>query len=412
MRIMHISTRLILGGSQENTVLSCEGQADRGHDVSLVFGPIYGPEGSMLERVQRHGGIETIETPRLVRQIAPIKDMRSTRDLRKIIRAWKPDVVHTHSSKAGILGRIAAWKELTPCVVHTIHGLPFHPYLAKWRNWMYIKSERFAAKRCHRIICVAEAMKTQALAAKIGQPAQYEVVYSGMESKAFANPDVSREQARSELGLAENDFVLGTVSRLAELKGHDDLLDALGDLMKQRPELKLLWVGDGWWRDRLMSRVAQLGLTDQVITTGLVPPETIPKHLQAMDALAHPSYREGLPRAVTQALLSATPVIVYDVDGGREVCIDGRTGRLIAPGDLHALRESTVWMMDHPEERAAYGRNGQAMCLERFDASTMVEHLERVYESVLAHTTNARGDHDDQLAGDRTDRRAGNRPGS
>ncbi|MHC5013978.1 MAG: glycosyltransferase [Planctomycetota bacterium] len=122
LRIMHISTRLILGGSQENTVLSCEGQADRGHTVSLVYGPIYGPEGSLLERVKRHGGVETIETPRLVRQVSPVKDLRCYDDLRGIIRGWKPDVVHTHSSKAGILARLAAWKQRVPCVVHTIHG--------------------------------------------------------------------------------------------------------------------------------------------------------------------------------------------------------------------------------------------------------------------------------------------------
>ena len=120
MRIMHISTRLILGGSQENTLLSCEGQADHGHAVSLVFGPIYGPEGSMLERANEHGGIETIQTPNLVREMSPLKDFRCYRDLKKIIADWKPDVVHTHSSKAGIIGRAAAWKLNIPCVVHTI----------------------------------------------------------------------------------------------------------------------------------------------------------------------------------------------------------------------------------------------------------------------------------------------------
>ena len=178
MRIMHISTRLILGGSQENTVLSCEGQAERGHAVSLVFGPIYGPEGSHLERAQAHGGIECIETPHLVRQLSPIKDWRCYCDLRRLIRTWKPDVVHTHSSKAGILGRFAAWKENVPRVVHTIHGLPFHPYQSFWRNAVYILAERMAAKRCHVIVCVAKAMQDQALKAGVGKEEQYRVVYS------------------------------------------------------------------------------------------------------------------------------------------------------------------------------------------------------------------------------------------
>src|SRR5688500_15834274 len=161
MRIMHISTRLILGGSQENTVLSCEGQASPpyNHDVALVFGPIYGPEGSLLHRVQSFRAsngkvIEIIETPNLVRELNPIKDWKCYFDLRRIVRDWKPDVVHTHSSKAGILGRLAAWKERVPCVIHTIHGPPFHVYEKKWRNAIYIWSERLAAKHCHVIACV------------------------------------------------------------------------------------------------------------------------------------------------------------------------------------------------------------------------------------------------------------------
>lgn len=445
---MHISTRLILGGSQENTVLSCEGQVRRGHAVALVYGPIYGPEGSLYDRAAafRAAGegishqpsavsqqsvraglgpgvgatateprassmagleaslpparnsepgtrnsptpsrrIELIETPNLVRELAPLKDRRCLRDLRRIIRDWKPDVVHTHSSKAGILGRLAAWKERAPCVIHTIHGLPFHPYEKKWRNAVYILSERIAARRCHRIVCVADAMRDQALAAGIGRPEQYVTVYSGMEIDSFLHPRWTREQVRRELGVAEHEFILGTVARLAELKGHDDLIDALGPLMHERPSLRLLWVGDGWWRDRLFARLKDAGLEGRVITTGLVPPEEVPKYVQAMDCLAHPSYREGLPRTVPQALLSARPVIAYDVDGTKECCRDGETGRLVKPGDLPGLCEAVRWMMDHPKERTAMGVAGRELCRTRFSAETMVDELERVYASVLEH---------------------------
>jgi len=399
MRIMHISTRLILGGSQENTVLSCEGQAARGHDVALVYGPIYGPEGSMLQRVRDFRTddgrmIEAIETPRLVRELAPVKDLRCWFDLRRIIRDWKPDVVHTHSSKAGVHGRAAAWRERVPCVVHTIHGLPFHPYLPKWRNAVYILSERWAAKRCHRIVCVAEAMREQALARGVGSPEQFDIVYSGMETDRYLRPAWTREKVRAELGFAEGDFVLGTVARLAELKGHDDLLDALAPLMRERPELKMLWVGDGWWRERLLERIATAGLTGRIVTTGLVPPEEVPKHLQAMDCLAHPSYREGLPRTLPQALLSGRAVIAYDVDGAREACLDGETGRLVEPGDLTGLRNAVQWMMDHPAERAAMAERGRALCAERFSAERMVDELETVYATCLEHRGGAAGSRD------------------
>jgi glycosyltransferase involved in cell wall biosynthesis len=383
MRIMHISTRLILGGSQENTVLSCEGQADAGHVVALVFGPIYGPEGSLLDRVKAHGGIEAIETPNLVREISPLRDLKCYYDLRGLIHQWKPDVVHTHSSKAGIIGRFAAWKERVPCVVHTVHGPPFHAYEKWWRNRLYVMSERAAAKRCHTIACVAEAMRDQYLAEGIGKPEQYEIVYSGMEIEPFLHPSISRKEMRAELGFSNDDFVLGTIARLAELKGHDDLLDALRPVFQVRPNLKLLWVGDGWWRERLLKRISEMNLGDRVVTVGLVPPEDIPKYLQAMDVLAHPSYREGLPRTVTQALLSATPAIAYDVDGTREVCIDNMTGKLLGAGDIEGLRAAVLWMMDNPEERAAMGERGREMCRERFDARGMVEHLDALYRSVM-----------------------------
>ena len=310
-------------------------------------------------------------------------DLRCYHSIRRLIRGWKPDVVHTHSSKAGILGRLAAWNEGVRCVVHTIHGLPFHPYQSRLRTRFYILAERIAARRCHRIVVVADAMSTQALAAGIGQRDQFVTVYSGMEVDQFIKPRWSRTEARAEIGVTADDFVLGTISRLAELKGHDDLLDAVSPLMQSRPNLKLLWVGDGWWRKRLLKRVETLGLAGRVISTGLVPPQKIPKYMQAMDALAHPSYREGLPRAVPQALLSGVPVVVYDVDGAPEVVTDGRVGRLIRPGDIAGLRAAVEWMMDHAAQRLEMGHHGREQCRQRFAAERMVQRLEEVYASVV-----------------------------
>lgn len=132
-----------------------------------------------------------------------------------------------------------------------------------------------------------------------------------------------------------------------------------------------------------MARLETIGLRDRVTVTGLVPPETIPRYLQAMDVIVHPSYREGLPRAVTQSLLSGRPAVAYDVDGTREVCLDGETGRLVPPGDRVELGRAIAWMLDNPQQRAEMGARGQAMCRERFSAARMVEHLERLYASVL-----------------------------
>jgi glycosyltransferase involved in cell wall biosynthesis len=391
LTILHISTRLILGGSQENTVLSCEGQASLGHDVHLAFGPIFGPEGSLLERAQSFRAadgraIALHEMPSLVREINPLKDFRGLFEVKRLIERIGPDVVHTHSSKAGVLGRGAAWALDVPAVVHTIHGPPFHAFLPALKNMLYVMSERWAAKRCHTIVSVADAMTEQYLARRIGRPEQYVTVRSGMEIARFLEPTPGedRESMRAELGFADGDFVVGTVARLAELKGHDDLLDALGDELERRPAWKLLWVGDGWWRDRLLGRVRAIGLQDRVVTTGLVPQHRVPAMIRAMDVLCHPSYREGLPRTVPQALLCGVAPVASDVDGTREICRDKQTGRLVPPGDPGALREAIVWMHDHPAERQAMADRGRKEVRRDYSAERMVERLEEVYADALA----------------------------
>ena len=390
MRILHISTRLIIGGSQENTVLSCIGAADQGHTVALAYGPIYGPEGSLLPRVIADPRIERFEVPNLVRHIAPLRDRRCLKELRELIRKWKPDVVHTHSSKAGILGRKAAWAEKVPVVVHTIHGLAFHPYQSWWKNFLYIRAERWASHRCHAMVSVADAMTVQALAQGIGRPEQFVTIRSAMETEHFIAPATKREELRARFGWDESVVVLGTIARLAELKGHDDMIDAFGEMLTQTgatanaPKVALLWVGDGWWRDRLVARLKALGIADRVAMTGLVDPSEIPAWISAMDVIVHPSYREGLPRAVVQGMLKQKPVIAYDVDGAREVCQHERTGLLVKAGDSRALRAAAQWMIDHPNERRVMGERGREVVRVDFDWRTMNTHLLELYRRLGA----------------------------
>jgi len=413
MRILHLSTRLILGGSQENTVLSCEGQArpPHGHDVHLGFGPIYGPEGSSLGRVEAFNAAEPSHkigihvVPHMLRQVSPRADARCRRELVALIRNLQPDIVHTHSSKAGILGRAAAWhvlrRDKRPIgIVHTIHGPPFMPVegsplrriKTRLVNRAYTLAERAAARRCHTIVSVADAMTSQFLARHIGRRDQYVTVYSGMEVDRYlhAAPGEDRASVRRALGIADDCFVIGTVARLAEHKGHDDLVDALAQRLRANPHWKLLWIGDGWWRPRLEHRLATEGLRDSVVITGLVPSERVAAMMRAMDVLAHPSYREGLPRTVPQALLCGVPVIAHDVDGTSEACLDPSrvgaeraTGLLMPPGDHAALRTAVDWMADHPAQRAAMAARGRELCRDRFSTATMVRDLEVVYARAL-----------------------------
>ena len=197
LRIAHVITRLIVGGAQENTLLSCEGQHDRGHDVTLLTGPSEGPEGSLMERA-RGGGYRVEIVPELVRSVRPLTDRVAYRRLLKFFCESDFDVVHTHSSKAGIIGRFAAWEAGVPHVVHTIHGLSFTASRSRLVNAAYVRLERLTAARCHTIVSVADAMTRASLAAGIGRAEQYVTVHSGMEIDAFLNPPRPRDEVRRE----------------------------------------------------------------------------------------------------------------------------------------------------------------------------------------------------------------------
>src|ERR1700677_3604232 len=243
MKIVHIITRLIIGGAQENTVLSCLGQHRLGHEVTLITGPAIGPEGSLMEKA-RSQGYRIIVIDEMRRAIHPVRDWGTYRHLIGLLRELKPDIAHTHSSKAGIIGRWAAHRADVPGVVHTIHGLAFTASTNSAINWVYKTLEKKAAPITTRIVCVADAMREQSLAAGIGRAEQDATIYSGMETGPFLNPPVARDEVRRSLGLTEKQLVVGTIARLFDLKGHDDLLHITPDLCGRLTNLRFLWLVD------------------------------------------------------------------------------------------------------------------------------------------------------------------------
>jgi glycosyltransferase involved in cell wall biosynthesis len=379
MKIVHVITRLIVGGAQENTLLSCEGQHDHGHEVTLITGPPIGPEGSLLERAKSYGyRVDVLASMR--RAILPGKDYFTYRALVRKFRELGPDVVHTHSSKAGIIGRWAAAKACVPVVIHTIHGLAFTASTSRAVNGFYELMERRAAPKTTRIVCVADAMREQSLEAAIGRREQYVTVYSGMETKPFLEPPVSRAQVRRQLGLRDSDVVIGTIARLFYLKGHDDLLEMAPELCGRFPDVRFLWVGDGLLRPQFEERMRRMGLRDRFVLSGLVPPGRIPELTGAMDILVHPSRREGLARALPQGSLAGKPVVTYDVDGNREALIEGKTGFAVPAFDKRRFGEAIEKLLADPALRQRMGEAGREFALSRFDARMMVEALERVYQ--------------------------------
>lgn len=389
MKICHVITRMIVGGAQENTLLSCRGILESGgkHQCTLVTGPSPGPEGELLKNAHYADGIEIVECPYLVREISVWNDLRAYFFLKRFFRERNFDVVHTHSSKAGIIGRLAAGAarrrtRARMLIAHTVHGLAFHRCGAPWKNGLYILMERLGARSSDRIYAVAQAMIDQCLDAGIGRKDLFKVVYSGMELEPFLNskPD---GKLRQELGIPENAEVLGTLARLFPEKGYEQLFEVLPELMKRRPDLHLLLVGDGSLRPKLEETAEKLGFRKRISFAGLVPPSEVHRYLALMDLLVHFSMHEGLPRAAVQALASGKPVVAYPLDGTPEVVLDGKTGRLVPPGSPNKAGEAILFLLADPETRKIMGETGRELVKERFDWKRMSDILLEDYEDSL-----------------------------
>jgi glycosyltransferase involved in cell wall biosynthesis len=386
MRVVHVITRLIIGGAQENTLLTVDRlHHHHGDDVTLITGPAEGPEGDLFDRArQRDLKVELL--PELVRPVRPGTDLRAYWRLRRAFRRLRPEVVHTHSGKAGILGRAAAWHERVPAVVHTVHGPSFGPFETPLRNRLYLMAERWAARRCHAMVSVCDAMTEQYLAAGVGRPEQYQTVYSGMDVESFLNPPRTRDEVRRELGLAETEVAFGTVARLFEHKGHDDILAVAPGVLAANPQVRFVFIGDGIYRQRLTAAIERLGLSHAFHFVGLVPPDRIPELLGALDAVVHPSLREGLARVLPQALLVGRPVISYDIDGAREIVLP-ETGILLRPRDLEGLSAAILRLAASPALRQALGHEGRRRFAHQFRHETMTSQLRALYERLLADPT-------------------------
>lgn len=378
MRIVHVITRLIIGGAQENTLLTCEGLSARGHEVFLISGPTEGPEGSLAGRA-RAGQYHFEELPSLVRQVSPMRDFSALRSLRRTFELLRPDVVHTHSSKAGVLGRIAADLAGVPLIVHTIHGMSFNRTQGELTSAMYAAAERHCARRCHGIVSVADAMTRQALAAGVGRPEQFRTIRSGMVTADFDPAKHDGRELRREWGVTDADVLVGTVARLFVNKGYEQLIPIMSLAAKRNGQLKFVWVGDGAQREKYEAELSRRGLRDRVTITGLLPPSEMPRVLSSIDLLAHTSQWEGLPRAVVQAMLMEKPAISFDIDGAPEVVIPGETGALVRLGDLDGFADAIVRLSADDALRKRYGAGGRALCLREFDHRVMVERLEALY---------------------------------
>ena len=389
LRVCHLITRMILGGAQENTLHTCDLLRQRGWDVLLVTGPPLGPEGELLSQVRRRG-IPCIVLPEMRRDVQPARDALAFLKLVRILRRFRPAIVQTHSSKAGVLGRFAAWAARVPVAIHTVEGLPFHRYAPRCTNAAFILAERAAARLTDHIVCVARAMMEQAVQAGVRPRGGYSIIYSGMDVDSYLRAAPLGEATRRRLGIAPQDIVIGKVARLFELKGHEFVVRAMPAVLHRCPQARCLFVGDGALREDLGRLAARLGVAERITFAGLVAPDEVPAMISAMDLLVHASLREGLPRVLVQALLCAKPVVAYALDGAPEVVLDGVTGRLVTPESVEELAAALLQTIEQPDEARRMAREGRRRFADRFRIRTMVDDTEALYRRLLAARTTSR----------------------
>ncbi|MGD0017092.1 MAG: glycosyltransferase family 4 protein [Verrucomicrobiia bacterium] len=377
MKICHVITRLIVGGAQENTVSTCVGLKRLGHDVDLVTGPQTGPEGSLYDAV-RAAGVPLIVLKELRRNPNPLLDVRAVMALRRLFLRNRYDLVHTHSGKAGFVGRLAARLARVPIVVHTIHGPSFYRYQNPLGNWIFTFAEQLAGAWTTQFVSVADAMTEQYLVAGIGTPSQYQTIHSGVQMDVFLRAQTD-SALRASLGIMETDCVVGKVARLFRLKGHEFLFEAAPRIVAAVPNVKFLLVGDGIYRERFEREATRLGLREHFVFTGLVAPQEIPRYMALMDVLVHLSLREGLPRSLTQALACGKPVVAFDVDGAREVCRDGETGFLVRVKDADGVAEAVIRLLQDSALARKMGARGSELVREEFTEAGMVREIDELY---------------------------------
>ena len=378
LRIAHVITRLINGGADENTVISCNEAVRSGHQVVLVHGAQTRPE--ILATVDER--VNIVELPSLMRPIAPLGDVKALGDLVRTFRRLRPDVVHTHTSKAGILGRLAAHVARVPVVVHGVHIVPF-VNVGRLETFAYLTAERAVQGMTHAFIDVSPGVRDLCVKAGVGAPERHHVVESGFDLSRFRvakQPGDWRELLRLEPYDPRPPVVL-MLAVFEARKRHLELLERLPGIAARFPRVRFVFAGDGSLRDAIATRVRTLGIERNVVLTGFHPH---PEQLIALaDICLLASAREGLPRVLMQYLAGGKPAIAPALPCIDDVLRHDVNGLIVRSDDLDGLADAVVALLDDPARRARLARGAETTQLSEWDAARMGERLEAVYADVI-----------------------------
>ncbi|MDI6793427.1 MAG: glycosyltransferase family 4 protein [bacterium] len=381
IKILRIIARLNIGGPAIHTIILTKRLDPERFRSLLVTGIEGDQEGNMLDLLGE-SDLKPIVIEELGREISLLDDLKALFKLYRLIRKEKPDIVHTHTAKAGTLGRAAACLARAPIIVHTFHGHVFHSYFSPLKTKIFILIEKALAGISRKIITVSQKQKEEILGYGIGDPDKVISIPLGLELNRFLDLKSIKGRLRKELGLSDQEILIGIIARLVPVKDHSCFLSAAKIITRKHPEARFLVVGDGELRGRLESQTKELGLKDQVIFLGFRP--DLDRIYADLDVVVLSSLNEGLPVAVIEAMASGLPVVATRVGGVVDLVEDGVTGRLVPPEDPEALAGGIIELLADPARRNKMGRLGRKKVYPSLSAERLVRDIENLYEDLIS----------------------------
>jgi glycosyltransferase involved in cell wall biosynthesis len=376
MNVLHLITKLELGGAQQNTLYTVKKHNREKYNVFLIAGA----EGLLVEDAGRIENVKTYFIPELKHELSPFYDLKCLFLLRNIFKKEKIDIVHTHSSKAGILGRFAAKMAQVPVIIHTVHGFSFNDFQNIIEKKLYIFLERMAAKITQKLVVVTKRDLEKGLKAGVGKKEQYVVIKSGFDLAEFSVlKDLSL--IRKEFNISRETKTVGMVACLKAQKNPAAFVKMSALVKLRHPGVKYFIVGDGEKRAEVEKLIDKYNLTNDIILTGWR--KDVAGFIQLFDVVVLTSLWEGLPRVLPQAMCAKKPVVATAVDGSKEAVIDGVNGFLAPPLDYGAMAARVSELLSSEGLRKKMGENGFLMAGE-WDQDKMVKAIEEVYEEILS----------------------------
>ena len=376
IKILHVITHLPIGGAQDNTLYTVELLDKEKYDISLCCNL----DGELVERAKKIEAIKLFDIPFLCREVSLYRDIRSFLSLYKLFKEEDFTIIHTHSSKAGLLARLAAVLNKTPIVIHTIHGFAFNDFMNIFKKNFFIYLEKLLAKWTDVLITVSNLNKKKIIDLNIAQENKIKNIYSGIDLSLFTNK--KNDDFRKELNLQNNHLLLGSVGRLSDQKDPITMIEALGIISKPFPNAHLALVGDGELKGKILEKIDQLKLDGKVHLTGNKNNPWSVYH--SMDLFIMSSIYEGLGRSITEALSCGVPVVCTDVEGVPEIVRHNITGILVPPKEANKLADGIIRTLNDMETAKKMAEEGRRFVKDNFDVNKMVNDIDSLYNTLTS----------------------------